>query len=129
MSSRRSIEIPGLSHGDNPIPAGSRIGPLFMSGGIAGLEQHTGKLAADVEAQCAAMFTNVQRLIEAAGGTTGHIVKMTIWVKDRGVRTLINRHWLTMFPDPASRPVRHVLLYADLPGAMQMQCDVTAFIE
>ena len=129
MSSRRSIEIPGLSHGDNPIPAGSRVGPLFMSGGIAGQEQHTGKLAPDAETQCAAMFNNVQRLVAAAGGTTEQIVKMTFWVKDRGARTLINKEWLAMFPNPASRPVRHVLLYADLPGAMHMQCDVTAFIE
>ena len=129
MSSRRSIDLPGLSHGDNPIPAGSRIGPLFMSGGIAGKEQHTGKLAADAEAQCAAMFDNARRLVESAGGTTEQIVKMTIWVKDRGVRDSINREWLKMFPDPASRPVRHVLLYADLPGAMHMQCDLTAYIE
>lgn len=129
MSSRRSIDIPGVSHGANPIPAGCRIGPLFMSGGIAGLEQQTGKLAADAEAQCAAMFNNVQRLVEAAGGTTEHIAKMTIWVKDRSVRTLINEQWLAMFPNPASRPVRHVLVYSDLPGAMHMQCDVTAYIE
>ena len=35
---------------------------------------------ADLDAQCRAMFANVRRVIEAAGGTPEDIVKMTVWI-------------------------------------------------
>ena len=37
MSRRRSIDIPGLSHGPNPIPQASVVGNLLVSGGVMGV--------------------------------------------------------------------------------------------
>jgi 2-iminobutanoate/2-iminopropanoate deaminase len=128
MSKRRSIEVEGFSHGATPIPAASRIGNTIASGGIAGLDLATGKIPSDLEAQVIAMFANVRRVIEAGGGSTDDIIKVTIWVRDRAARTIIDPHWVKMFPDPHSRPARHTLVY-QLPDPMLVQCDFLAILE
>jgi 2-iminobutanoate/2-iminopropanoate deaminase len=128
MSRRRSIEVEGFSHGGTPIPAASRIGNMIASGGIAGVDIATGKISGDLEAQVAAMFANLRRIIEAGGATTEDILKITIWVRDRAARSVIDPHWTKMFPDPKSRPARHTLVY-QLPDPMLVQCDFLALVE
>jgi 2-iminobutanoate/2-iminopropanoate deaminase len=127
MSKRRSIEVEGFGHGDTPIPAASRIGNMIASGGIAGVDLVTGKIGGDLEVQVAAMFANVKRIVEAGGGTTEDILKMTLWVHDRAARSVIDPHWVKMFPDPKSRPARHTLVYK-LPEPMLVQCDFLAIL-
>ena len=38
----------------------------------------------------------------------------------------MNREWVAAFPDPASRPARHIFMHDALAGDMQVQCDVFA---
>ncbi|MGH7082971.1 MAG: RidA family protein [Acetobacteraceae bacterium] len=128
MSKRRSIEVEGFSHGKTPIPAGSRIVNFVVSGGIMGIDTATGKMCEGLEAQCAAMFANVRRFMEAAGGSPDDIIKMTLWVHDRSARTIIDPHWTTMCPDAMARPARHTLVY-QLPDPMLVQCEVLAVLE
>ena len=127
MDQRRSIEVSGVKH-LNPIPAASRKGPFVVSGAISGADVETGKVPEDLDAQCAAMFANVRRLIEAAGGTPDDIVKMTVWIADRALRPTLNKYWVEMFPDPHSRPARHTVASGDLVPPMQIQCDLLAVI-
>jgi 2-iminobutanoate/2-iminopropanoate deaminase len=91
MEKRRSIEVGGVKH-QNPIPAASRRGPFVVSGAISGTDAATGKIPEDLDAQCAAMFANVRRLIEAAGGTPDDIIKMTVWITDRALRPTLNKY-------------------------------------
>ncbi|HVB15192.1 MAG TPA: RidA family protein [Stellaceae bacterium] len=127
MEKRRSIEVAGVKH-QNPIPAASRKGPFVTSGAISPADIATGKVPEDLDAQCAAMFANVRRLIEAAGGTPDDIIKMTVWIADRALRPTLNKHWVAMFPDPHSRPARHTVASSDLVPPMQIQCDLLAVI-
>jgi enamine deaminase RidA (YjgF/YER057c/UK114 family) len=123
---RRSIEVAGYKHG-NPIPAACRIGNIVMTGVISAKDARSGKLPDTLEAQCAAMFRNVREIVEAAGGTTGHIIKMTVWLRNLADRKALNEEWLKMFPDPASRPARHALLHQG-EGDSLIVCDFTAVI-
>ncbi len=123
---RTSIYVEGFSH-KNPIPAGCRIGPLLMSGSIQGNDPATGKPAATIEAQCRFMLANVRRIVEAAGGSTDDIVKLTVWMKDRAQRGALNVPWLEMFPDAAKRPARHTM-QSDLDMGKLIECDFTAYI-
>lgn len=125
--SRKSIYIEGFSH-KNPIPAGCRVGPLLESGSVLGTDPATGKVAETIEAQCAFMLANMQRIVEAAGGTTGDIAKVTVWMKNRGDRPALNKPWLEMFPDPANRPARHAISQPDLDMGKLIECSFTAWI-
>jgi 2-iminobutanoate/2-iminopropanoate deaminase len=125
MDKRRSIEVPGVRH-KNPIPSACRRGPIVTSGGIFGADPDTGVVPGDFDLQCRFMFENVRRIMAAAGGSSDDIVKMTVWIADRGLREILNRHWVAMFPDPHSRPARHTLTSHDLAAPVQVQCDILA---
>ena len=125
-SRRKSIHIGGFKHA-NPIPNASRIGNLVMSGVILGRDS-AGKMPDGLEAQCANMFAHMKATVEAAGGSTDDIIKMTVWLKDRSERAPVNAEWLKMFPDEHSRPARHAL-QMDMENGALVQCDFTALID
>jgi 2-iminobutanoate/2-iminopropanoate deaminase len=126
MAGRTSIYVDGFGH-KNPIPAACRVGNLVFSGSIQGTDPATGRYGATLEEQSALMFAQVRRIVEAAGGGTGDIVKMTVWMRDRTKRAALNGPWLEMFPDPDSRPARHTM-DAPLDGEKLVECDFIAVI-
>jgi 2-iminobutanoate/2-iminopropanoate deaminase len=121
---RRSINVQSFGH-VNPIPAASRIGNLLMSSVISGRDPVSGSMPPGIEDQCAQMFRIVCQIVEAAGGTPANIIKMTVWLRDPGNRDALNSEWVSLFPDPASRPARHTLPLAG-GGDSLVQCDITA---
>ena len=123
---RKSIHIGSFTHA-NPIPNACRIGNLVMSGVILGRDA-SGKMPESLDAQCANMFAHMKATVEAAGGTTDDIIKMTVWLKDRSQRGPVNVEWLKMFPDEHSRPARHTVASGDFSPPMQIQCDLVAVI-
>ena len=127
MEKRRSINVAGASH-VNPIPSASRRGPFVVSGAISGADPETGKVPADLDEQCRLMFENVRRVMAAAGGTPDDIVKMTMWITDRALRPILNKHWVEIFPDANSRPARHTLTSRDFTAPMQIECDLLAVL-
>ncbi|MGP1615942.1 MAG: RidA family protein [Pollutimonas bauzanensis] len=124
---RTSIYTDGFSH-KNPIPAGCRIGSMLYSGSIQGTDPATGAYGDTLQAQCELMFGHVKRIVEQAGGTTGQIIKMTVWMNDRSQRAALNGVWLKMFPDAQSRPARHTM-QASLDGGKLIECDFVAVID
>jgi enamine deaminase RidA (YjgF/YER057c/UK114 family) len=126
MARRTSIYIDGFEH-TNPIPTACRIGNLLMSGIVVGKDPATGRVAPGLDEQCALVFSHMRAIVEAGGGTTDDIVKVTVWLSDRSQRAAVNREWLEMFPDPADRPARQAM-QADLTGGILMQCDFVAVI-
>lgn len=126
MATRKSIQIGGFKHA-NPIPNASRIGNLMMSGVILGRDPQSGAMPATIEEQCANMFAHMKAIVEAGGGSTDDIIKMTVWLQDRSQRAPVNVEWLKMFPDEQSRPARHAL-QMNMEGGALVQCDFTALI-
>ena len=124
---RRSVEVPGLHHNGLPIPQACVVGNLLMSSGISPLDPESGTVPAEVEQQVEVVFANVRRIVEAAGGTVGDIAKCSVFVLDKGIRPIVDKHWLEMFPDEASRPARHTLRI-DLASPMQLQLEITAVL-
>lgn len=124
MPKRQSIYVDAYGH-KNPIPAACRIGDTLISGIVFGLDPATGEVAPTLERQCALMFDHVRTIVEAGGGSTDDIVKITVWLKDRSQREPLNRVWLDMFPDPANRPVRQAM-QAELTDGKLVQCDFIA---
>ena len=126
---RRSIYIDGFSHGTNPVPAASVMGHTLMTGAIFGTVRETGKVPESVEEQCRLMFDNARRILEAAGGTFDHVLKMTFYLRPEVSREMLNVHWVAAFPHEASRPARHVIVSNTLPASMSLQCDMVAHLD
>ncbi|MBT3792960.1 MAG: RidA family protein [Rhodospirillales bacterium] len=128
MAKREVIDVPALgSHGDNPIPALVRVGDMVFSGGISGRNGESGDVPEDAADQVANAFTNIRLAMEAAGGSTDDIAKVTVYVRDKAVREHLNPEWVKMFPDAKSRPVRHVLT-ADIPKRLHLQLEIIAVL-
>jgi 2-iminobutanoate/2-iminopropanoate deaminase len=123
---RRSIEVPGLHH-KAPIPQAAVVGNLLVSGGISPIDPETGATPDGTDEQVALAFANVRRVLAAAGGTPEEVVKCTVFVRDRAIRPVVDKYWVEMFPDEASRPARH-MLPADLQGSMQLQLEIMAVL-
>lgn len=107
MAKRQSINFAeGAGHAA-PIPSGSKIGSIVFSSAIGPRDPDLGRIPEDADAQAAAVFKNVRRFMEAAGGTTDNIIKMRLLLSDDKYREPLNNEWLQMFPDENSRPARH----------------------
>jgi len=124
---QHSIYLEGFGH-KNPIPAACRIGKLLYSGSIQGVDPTRGTYPETLERQCEWMFDHVRRIVEAGGGSLAHIVKMTVWMRDRSQRAALNAVWLRTFPDPQHRPARHTM-QSDLDGGKLIECDFVAVLD
>jgi len=125
-TARRSIHVPGLGHGSQPIPAASVVGGLLMTGGVSGKDPATGSIPEDPAAEVAQAFANLAAILAAAGGTMEQVVKVTVFVTDRGIRSHLNPVWEQHFPDPDHRPARHTL-EVPLTG-MRLQLEAVAVL-
>jgi 2-iminobutanoate/2-iminopropanoate deaminase len=129
MSNRKSIEVEGFGHGNNPIPAASRIANVVMTGGTSGQDPETGKVPEDPKAQIALAFANLAKILKAAGASMDDVVKLDITVKSPStMREQINVEWLKYFPDEHARPARHVAQYDYFGGTTAIQLAATAVI-
>jgi 2-iminobutanoate/2-iminopropanoate deaminase len=122
---RRGVYVDGIGH-QSPIPNASRIGNVIVSGLIRGADPATQKLPPSIEKQCAHMFANIRRTVEAAGASVNDIIKITFWMASLA-RKPINDEWVMMFPDIATRPARQVMEVVMEPGVL-VQCDFMAVI-
>lgn len=128
MARRRSIVIAGFGH-SNPVPAASLIGQHLVSGVLTGRDPVTKEMPADLDPQVANVFAHVRELMDAAGGTTNDIIKITVWLAEDRYRDreALNREWTSMFPSPDDRPARQVMS-ARFDGATLVQCDLQAVL-
>ena len=124
----RSLEVPGVTHGNAPIPMGARVGNLIYSSGIMGKDPATDKLPEDAASQSKFMFQNLKALLENGGATLDDVVRVSAYVKDNAYREALNAEWLKCFPDPHDRPARHTSV-VDLPGGMLLQIEVVAVVQ
>jgi 2-iminobutanoate/2-iminopropanoate deaminase len=122
---RTSIEITSFAH-VNPIPAGTRIGPLLVSSVVAPRDPGADTVPSDVNAQIENLFHHVGEILREGGADWSHVAKMTFFVPDISFRDAINGPWVERFPDPASRPSRHTQVSSS--GGKVITCDVIAYV-
>ncbi|MEX1031052.1 MAG: RidA family protein [Paenibacillaceae bacterium] len=125
---RRSLEIPGVTHGKAPIPMASQIGNIVYSSAIMGKDCITNTLPDQPQIELACLFQNVRAVMQAAGGSTDDIIRMSVYLKSNDIRALFNEVWLKMFPNEHDRPARHITL-VDLPNNMNVQVEIVAVIQ
>jgi 2-iminobutanoate/2-iminopropanoate deaminase len=108
---RSNHEIPGHGHHD-PIPMGARIGDLYASSGVSGVNPASDdKLEPVSGAAGQAHFGlhNVVTLAEQGGMSAADIGHITVLVQDHADMAVVDREWCAAFPDPNDRPARQVM--------------------
>lgn len=99
---------------------------LYLSGQI-GLEPGTGELVSEnFEGQVRQAFANMKAVIEAAGGTLGHIVKLTLFLTDLGKFGSVNAIMADIMPQPY--PARSTIGVASLPKGAQFEVEAVVVL-
>ena len=128
MSKRKSISAPDIPEHKNPIPAATRIGDLVFSSAVGGEDPDSHELPEDSESQIANVFKTIRAIMREADGSPDNIARLSVYLADMEDRKLVNPHWLEMFPDEPSRPVRHTTA-KKLPPGRKIQVEFRAFYE
>ena len=96
-------------------------GLLFVSGQIP-LDPASGELVGNnVEEQAVRVLKNLRAIIAAAGGTMGHVVKTTIFLKSMGDFAKVNEVYGTFFEAPF--PARATVEVSRLPKDVLVEID------
>ncbi|WP_322995052.1 Rid family detoxifying hydrolase [Castellaniella sp.] len=94
---------------------------VFLSGQI-GLEPGTGELVSEnFEGQVRQSFTNMQAVIQAAGGTLDNVVKLTLFLTDLSKFASANAIMAEIIPQPY--PARSTIGVASLPKGAQFEVE------
>ena len=123
---RANFEVPGVGHHD-PIPMASRVGPLFQSSGIYGIDPADGKVVEGMEKQTDMVQLITRMVLERAGGTADDVTALTVMVQDFNNVPYFRERLLELFPDPQSGPALHFVNYR-MPEKWHVQFHVTAFL-
>ena len=127
MNRRRSLSAPDIPAHTNPIPAATVVGNLLFTSAIGGEDPGTHALPDDPGQQIANVFQTIQAILREAGASTDDVGKVSVFLRNKPDRKLVNPHWVAMFPDEDSRPVRHTV-EADLPPGRYIQVELIAVL-
>ena len=78
--------------------------------------------------QIANTFKTIAAIMREAGGSVDDVGKLSVYLADMDDRKLVNPHWLAMFPDETSRPVRHTSA-KKLPTGRRIQVEFIAVLQ
>jgi 2-iminobutanoate/2-iminopropanoate deaminase len=120
MSRRQVIELPHVKHAA-PIPTAVVIDNMLATSAIFGADPSSGQLPEALEDEIASLFANIAAILKLAGASAADVLKMDVLLREGGYRALVNEHWLTMYPDPADRPARHITVVPNLPARAQIE--------
>jgi len=104
-------------------PAGKTV---YLSGQI-GLLPATGDLVnSSFEAQVQQAFSNMQAVIEAAGGNLNNIVKLTLYLTDLSMFSVVNNIMAQAIPQPF--PARSTVGVSSLPKGASFEVEAIIVI-
>jgi 2-iminobutanoate/2-iminopropanoate deaminase len=99
-------------------------GFIFISGQGA-LDPATGALVAGgIAQQTARTLENLKAIVEAAGSSLDHAVKVTVFLKDMNDFEAMNELYLRYFPK--NQPARTTVEVARLPRDLRVEIDLIA---
>jgi len=99
---------------------------VYLSGQI-GLDPKTGHMVDGIDNQIHRVFQNLQAVAEAAGGTLGHAVKLTVYLVDLGNFAKVNEVMAKYFKEPY--PARAAVGAAALPKGALVEADAVLVLD
>jgi reactive intermediate/imine deaminase len=117
-----------ISHSANaPKPSGTyssaiQVGQTVYLAGQIPLDPHTGELVGpDIDAQVRQVFSNLQAVAEAAGGSLNDLVKLNVYLKEFSHFPYLNQIMPEFFVEPY--PARTTIGVAALPKNALIEID------
>lgn len=129
MPKRQIISGSGLPKHPQPFPTAVRVGNVVFSSAIGGQDPETGKAPDAPDAQIANAFGHLRTVMRLAGGKPADIGKVTVHLKDKRHRELVNAEWVKLFPNEEDRPVRHTVSASELPSNLIIQLEFIAVLD
>ena len=95
--------------------------PVYLSGQVPFDPATMQLVTGDIEVQARRVFENLKAVAEAAGGSLGHAVKLTIFLTDLANFAKVNEVMATYFAKPY--PARSTIGVASLPRGAQIEIE------
>ena len=96
-------------------------GMVFVSGQLP-IDAATGHMAVSIEDQTRQSLENIKHILETAGLTMGHVVKITVFLDDMAAFADMNKVYATYFD--GSFPARSAFAVKELPkgASVEIEC-------
>jgi len=109
-----------------PYSPGIRFGNFVYTSGQLGLDPLTGELiTSSIEDETRQALVNLSKILEAAGSSLDHAIKITVYIKDIDDYARINAVYGEFFDsDPPARAIIQGLL----PAGASVEFDAVAFV-
>jgi 2-iminobutanoate/2-iminopropanoate deaminase len=117
MAKRSVYNLPGLAPEGAVTPDLVKVGNLFFTSGVRGVDLKTGELPDDPAKQFLNAWHNLAGLVEGAGLSIDNIGLVTNFIDSQDYRAHINTGWLELFPEKGNRPARKTTSYPLPEGA------------
>ena len=124
---RQIISTPNAPAAIGPYSQAVKAGnQVFLSGQI-GLDPATMEMVDGVEAQARQVFANLKAVCEAAGGSLGDAVKLTIYLTDLANFGVVNEIMKSCFVEPF--PARATGGVRELPRGALVEADLVLVLD
>ncbi len=124
---RQIISTPNAPAAIGPYSQAVKAGnQVFLSGQI-GLDPATMQMVDGVEAQARQVFANLKAVCEAAGGSLGDAVKLTIYLTDLASFGVVNEVMKSCFVEPF--PARATVGVRELPRGALVEADLVLVLD
>jgi 2-iminobutanoate/2-iminopropanoate deaminase len=102
-------------------------GDLVFTSGQIGIDSKTGQLSEGFEAQFEQVFKNLTAVLEAAGSSSEHMLKATVFLADMNDYNKLNELYKAKFKgDP---PARTTVQVAKLPRDAKVEIEAVAVVK
>ena len=124
---RQIISTPNAPAAIGPYSQAVKAGNLVYLSGQIGLDPATMEMVDGVEAQARLVFANLKAVCEAAGGSLGDAVKLTIYLTDLANFGVVNEIMKSCFVEPF--PARATVGVRELPRGALVEADLVLVLD
>ena len=124
---RQIISTPNAPAAIGPYSQAVKAGNLVYLSGQIGLDPATMEMVDGVEAQARQVFANLKAVCEAAGGSPGDAVKLTIYLTDLANFGVVNEIMKSCFVEPF--PARATVGVRELPRGALVEADLVLVLD
>ena len=124
---RQIISTPNAPAAIGPYSQAVKAGNLVYLSGQIGLDPATMQMVDGVEAQARQVFANLKAVSEAAGGSLGDAVKLTIYLTDLANFGVVNEIMKSCFVEPF--PARATVGVRELPRGALVEADLVLVLD